>query len=360
MLRCRQIHLVQFRNYVSQNFLFTERVIGIAGPNGSGKTNLLDAIYYLCFTKSYFSKTENQNVKHGLTGFRLEGDFILNDDANRLTCILRETGRKEFYENEIAYQKFSAHIGKYPCVMIAPDDVSLISGTSDERRKFIDTILSQLHSEYLQNLIEYNKILQQRNSFLKATAERNYTDDELLEVLDEQLSKKGNYLFAKRKSFLDEFLPLVIQQYILIAGNDELISLQYDSQLMKVAFKQLLAENRQRDIYLQRTGCGVHKDDVDISMQNHPFKSVASQGQRKSLLFALKLAEFKVLKVHKGFAPILLLDDVFEKLDAERMHKLLAEVCLDNDSQVFITDTHAQRLQDSLDDLEINGQVIQL
>ncbi len=360
MLRCRQIELVHFRNYLSKNFLFEERVVGIAGANGSGKTNLLDAIFYLCFTKSYFSKTEGQNVKHGLGGFRLEGNFELQDKSNRLTAILRETGKKEFYENETGYQKFSLHIGKYPCVMIAPDDVLLISGNSEERRKFLDTILSQLHSEYLQNLIAYNKILQQRNSLLKAGAERNYTDEELLDVLDEQLCEKGNFIYNKRKSFLDEFLKLVITQYQLIAGRDEIISLKYDSQLKNVLFKQLLIENRQRDAYLQRTGCGVHKDDIEITMQQHTFRSVASQGQRKSLLFALKLAEFNMLKMHKGFSPILLLDDVFEKLDAERMNKLLTEVCRDNDSQVFITDTHLERLQASLDELNIARQLIQL
>ncbi len=360
MLRCKNISLTQFRNYLFKTFTFSENTIAISGSNGSGKTNLLDAIYYLCFTKSYFSKSENQNVKKGYEGLRLEANFVLNEENMRLLCILRGNSRKEFFFNDVAYSKFSQHIGKFPCVMVAPDDVSLITGGSEERRKFIDTILSQLHTAYLQNLIDYNKILQQRNSFLKAAAERNYFDDSLLNVLDSQLCEKGNYIFKKRKEFMTAFLPLVKEQYNLIAGAAEAVELTYYTQLLHTPFEDLLIENRQRDFYLQRSGCGIHKDDIEIYMDETALKNIASQGQRKSLLFALKLAEFDILKNAKGFAPLLLLDDVFEKLDAQRINNLLQHICLKEQAQVFINDTHKERLQAAFKNINISYQLVEL
>lgn len=360
MLHCRNISLTQFKNYLFQTFIFSEKVVAICGSNGSGKTNLLDAVYYLCFTKSYFSKPENQNVTKGYAGLRLEAEFMLNDESMRLLCVLRENNRKEFLLNDVAYNKFSQHIGKFPCVMVAPDDVLIITEGSEERRKFIDTILSQLHAEYLHNLIDYNKILQQRNSFLKAASERNYIDDSLLNVLDKQLCEKGNYIFKKREEFMTVFLPLVKQQYNLIAGAEEAVELIYYTQLLHSSFKDLLIENRQRDFYLQRTGCGIHKDDIEITIDDSAFKSIASQGQRKSLLFALKLAEFNILKNVKGFAPLLLLDDVFEKLDAQRIYNLLEQICLCEEAQIFITDTHKERLQAAFKKINISYQLIEL
>jgi len=354
------ITLTQFRNYAVRQFNFTERIVGICGSNGSGKTNLLDALYYLCFTKSYFARPDGQNVTHGMLGLRIEASLQQDAAGIKLVCILRENNRKEFSLNGVAYTRFSEHIGKFPCVMIAPDDVALISEGSEERRKFIDTILSQLYPGYLKQLIDYTKIVQQRNSLLKAGAERNYLDSELLDTLDEQLAEKAAFIFNHRSRFLQNFIPLVKQQYVLIAGKDDGIELEYESQLQQASIKELLQQNRQRDLHLQRTGCGIHKDDLVLRMLAEPFKMLASQGQRKSLLFALKLAEFITLKQHKGFAPALLLDDVFEKLDADRMHNLLQRVCVDEDGQVFITDTHKERLQQALDTLGQAYQLIEL
>ena len=345
MFACKQISLTQFRNYSFEQFNFKQSIIGICGKNGSGKTNLLDAIYYLCFTKSSFNRPDNQSVKDGNAGFRIEGDFIKDDKEKNIVCILRENNRKEFSVDDEAYKRFSEHIGKFPCVMIAPDDVSLITEGSEERRKFIDTLLSQLQHDYLEQLISYNKILQQRNSFLKFAAERNSYDESLLEILNSQLLEKGNFIYERRKKFLNEFLPQVLQQYISIAEKDDKLLLEYESQLNGQSFEQLLNQNLQRDLYLQRTGCGIHKDDVLIELHQSAFKNIASQGQRKSLLFAFKLAAFITLKENKGFAPILLLDDVFEKLDEKRMQNLLEYVCVQSGAQVFITDTHKERLQ---------------
>ena len=358
MLQLSNIVLTQFRNYVFQSFSFPERITGIYGLNGSGKTNLLDAIYYLCFTRSYFSRTDAQNVHHGLQGMRLEGRMIRQEQEEKLVCIVRENNRKEFQVNDEAYKKFSDHIGRYPCVMITPDDTVLITAGSEERRKFIDTLLSQLSSDYLQQLIEYNKILLQRNSLLKATAEHQRLDVALLDILDEQLIARGDFIYQQRVQFIETFIPYVQEQYLSIAGKNDEVMLQYDSQLHQTPFATLLQQNRQRDLYLQRTGVGIHKDDLNLTMNGQPFKTLASQGQRKSLLFAIKLAEFLILKDHKGFPPILLLDDVFEKLDAARMHNLLQKVCINEQGQVFITDTHKERLEAAFEQLQVTGNLI--
>ena len=360
MLHLNNISVTQFKNYRQSNYSFNKRIIGICGPNGVGKTNLLDAIYYLCFTKSYFGRPDAQNVYSGLTGFRIEGDFELNGEKEKVVCILREAGRKEISLNDELYSKVSQHIGKFPCVLIAPDDVAIITEGGESRRRFIDALLSQLHYPYLQNLINYNKVLQQRNSYLKSVAERRVHDKSLQEVYDQQLTVYGNFIYKSRREFLTGFLPEVLKFYRQIAVTDENIELQYESQLHHVSFENLLQQFRDRDLLYQRTHGGVHKDDLLINIRNQPFKNMASQGQRKSLLFAMKLAEFDSLKSARNFAPLLLLDDVFEKLDEERMHNLLDWVCVKNDGQIFITDTHPQRIQDHFGKLGIDFQVHQL
>ena len=360
MLRLQNISLLQFRNYQQQTFPFNERVVGMCGANGSGKTNLLDAIYYLSFSRSYFARPDAQNILHGASGFRLQGAYVLGSEEIDLVFILRENNKKELLLNNEAYKRFSDHIGKLPCVMIAPDDVELITGSSELRRKFIDTLLSQIDPSYLQSLIAYNRILQQRNSFLKQAAEGGQVNPSLLEVLDQQLTEAGDPIFHKRKKFLTDFLPLCGSIYHRIAGKDDGLSIQYSSQLQHGSFEQLLKTNLQKDLALQRTNTGIHKDDLVFYMDQALFKQEASQGQRKSLLFALKLAEWQTLKEHKGFTPILLLDDVFEKLDADRMYQLLHWVCTESDGQVFITDTHEQRLHTQLSDIMDAFQMIKL
>jgi DNA replication and repair protein RecF len=361
MLQLKKITLTQFKNYHQQSFQFTERVIGICGKNGVGKTNLLDAIYYMCFTKSYFTRTDGNSVLHGHSGFRLAADFALNGKKENAVCILRETNKKELTINDDAYTRFSQHIGRYPCVIIAPDDVQLIIGGSEERRKFIDTLLSQLYPDYLQALIAYQKILIQRNSLLKSFGESGGVNDfTVLDVLDEQLTEQGIIIFEKRQHFLLSFLPTTKKMYLQIANTIEDINLFYESELHSVSFADLLKYNRQKDCYAQRTTGGIHKDDLLFTLGEQPFKNIASQGQRKSLLFALKLAEMEVLKKEKGFAPLLLLDDVFEKLDEDRINNLLERVCKQNDGQVFITDTNVERFTAHLETLSIPHQLIKL
>ncbi len=358
-----KIALTGYKNYHSQTFHFTERIIGICGLNGKGKTNLLDALHYLCFTKSYFSKTDILNVHFGEEGFRLEGE--MQEERNsaavqKIVCIYRAALKKEFYLNDVAYEKFSRHIGKFPCVVIAPDDIEMITGRSEERRKFMDTVISQVDAEYLQQLIVYNKVLAQRNSFLKNESFKNTFDTGLLEVLDQQLLPPANYIYRIRKEFSEQLFPIVQDFYKSISGNKEVVILEYNSQLNENNFAQLLVASRQKDRLLQRTSTGIHKDDLAFSLNGNVFKTIASQGQRKSLLFACKLAEFEILKKEKGFPPVLLLDDVFEKLDGNRMKNLLEYVCQKNNGQVFITDTHFDRLQTALSQFGNAIQVIEL
>ncbi len=360
LLQLHSISLVQFKNYRQARFRFSSRIVGIHGANGVGKTNLLDAIYYLCFTKSYFGRSDAQNAHGGHTGFRVEGDFTLNGKDLNAVCILRDTGKKEFLLNDAGYEKFALHVGKFPCVIIAPDDVSIITEGSELRRRFTDAILSQLDAEYLQRLINYNKILLQRNSLLKSMAEKRIRDQGLLDIYDQQLVNDGTYIYQKRKSFLDECILLVKEFYKQISGNDEMVEINYESQLHKLPFDALLRSFREKDVLLQRTHGGTHKDDIQILLGEQSFKNIASQGQRKSLLFALKLAEFEMLQIKKGFAPLLLLDDVFEKLDEQRMHNLLDRVCVQNDGQIFITDTHRERIEQHFDKLGIEYQLIGL
>ncbi len=360
MLQLKEINLVQFRNYTTHHQVFNQQIVAICGLNGTGKTNLLDAIYYLGFSRSYFARTDAQNVQHGKQGMRLSGNFTKQEKEEVVTFILRENNKKELLVNDESYKKISDHIGKFPCVMIAPDDIALIAGPSEERRRLTDSILSQTNRDYLTQLIVYNKILQQRNSLLKQMSDQPQMSNDLLEVYNEQLIQNGNYIHQQRKQFLSVFLPMVGENYATIAGRNEDLQLAYESQLLSASFKEILAENLVKDKALQRTSRGVHRDDIGIYLNDCPFKSEASQGQRKSLLFAIKLAEWEYLKMSIGIPPILLLDDVFEKLDENRMAHLLDQVCSNHFGQVFITDTHADRIKEKLDQTGSPYQLILL
>ena len=359
----KKITLTGYKNYQSKTFDFSKRIVGICGLNGKGKTNLLDAINYLCFTKSYFSKSEAINVCFGEEGFRLEGEIVNEHEENKaekVVCIYRASQKKEFYLDDVSYEKFSHHIGKFPCVVIAPDDIGMITGGSEERRKFIDTLISQVDAEYLQQLIVYNKVLAQRNGFLKNEALRSTFNFALLETLDEQLIAPANYIHKTRKQFSQQLFPLIQQFYKNISGNNEVINIEYNSLLNENNFAKLLIASRQKDRLTQRTNTGIHRDDLIFLLEENVFKTIASQGQRKSLLFACKLAEFEILKKVKSSAPFLLLDDVFEKLDENRIQNLLEYVCKENNGQVFITDTHADRLEKALSQFGNEIQIIEL
>lgn len=361
MLQLSNLSLTHFRNHINNQFNFNTKIIGICGKNGTGKTNLLDAIYYLSFTKSYFNRSDNSNVSHKLEGFRITATVNLNQNSNSVTCILRENGKKELLWNNDEYDKLSKHIGVMPSVIIAPDDTELISGGSELRRRFIDMLLSQINPNYLQHLIKYNNLLQQRNSLIKQQSLGLQYDDALLTILSEQLAFVGTEIYNFRNDFLIAFLPKIVSNYEMITQNTtEKLCCNYSSQLHNTNFKQLLAKNLQTDFALQRTTSGIHKDDIDFYLNDVKFKSEASQGQRKSLLFALKLTEWQILKQKKGFYPILLLDDVFEKLDNNRMQNLLETVSKENECQIFITDTHKERLEQQLQLLNCSFKIVDL
>jgi DNA replication and repair protein RecF len=359
LFKINHIKLTQFRNAHSAAFSFENRITAICGLNGTGKTNLLDAVYYLCFTKSYFNKTDSSAVEKGSNGFSLLGSFTVSAENISISLILRENGKKELMVDQEPISPFSSHIGKFPVVFIAPDDVILITGGSEERRKFIDTLICQLDHDYLLQLIRYNKFLQDRNKYLKNVA-GSYVDTILLDSFDEQLVQSGIFLLKKRVAFLEGFISSVVDSFGFISAEKEKPELMYMPSTSVEDYASAMQRARQKDILLQRTSVGVHRDDVDIVMNEMHFKQAASQGQKKSMLFALKLASFNALKFHFGYEPILLLDDIFEKLDQERLNRLLDWVCIRNNGQVILTDTHHERLNDTLTDISLPFQLIKL
>ena len=345
MLRLNNITLTQFKNYSQKTYDFAGDIIAIYGKNGVGKTNLLDAIHYLSFTKSYFGGADAQQVQTGREGFRVSGNFSLQEEPFPVSVVLRENGKKEMSCNGVMYEKFSSHLGRFPVVLIAPDDIELINGGSEIRRRFLDTILCQTDTDYLQTLIRYNRVLQQRNGYLKQAAITKRKDETLLETLDEQMSSAGFIIFEKRQAFAPAFKKLMLNYYLEVAGTPEKVDFIYESQLSNQSLDILLKQSREKDYLLQRTNFGIHKDNLDLLLEGQPFKNRGSQGQKKSLLFALKLAELSSIRSVKGFSPVLLLDDAFEKLDANRMTNLLQHICGKMKTQLFLTDTHRERIE---------------
>lgn len=350
MLQLNSISLVQFKNYNRFHLDITHKRVCITGNNGVGKTNLLDAIYYLCFTRSYFNTQDTQNVTHGRNGFRIAGNFLRKEQIQEVVCTFRlpipgeKPSRKEFMLNKEPYSRFSKHLGFLPCVVVTPDDSVLINGGSEQRRRFIDTILAQTDAAYLDNLIAYQKILQQRNALLKNTEHGN-PDDALLSILDSQLCRHGNLIYGKRKAFMPTLIRHTALFYREIAQVAEEIDLEYRTTLHGISMEDILLRNRHRDRLMQRTSDGIHRDDLVFTLNGHPLKQSASQGQRKNFLFALKLAQYQIVKEAKGLAPFLLLDDIFEKLDHRRIAHLVHLISNPDFGQVFITDTEENRLR---------------
>ncbi len=348
-----QLSLLNFKNYVQADLNFLPGVTVFAGDNGAGKTNLLDAIHYLSLCKSYFNPVDNQQILQGTDFFMVNGAFSKEEQKDTVSCAIKRNQKKQFKRNKKEYQRLADHIGLFPLVMLSPYDITLIMEGSEERRKFVDNVISQTDHQYLDELIAYNKTLLNRNILLKSIAETGKYDPQLLEVFDEQLIASGTIIFQKRKAFMEVFTDIFNRHYQYLSEGAERVELVYDSQLLQEDFGFLLKKSTERDRVLERTSVGIHKDDLQFSIHQMPMKKFGSQGQQKSFLVALKLAQYSFLYQQKGYKPLLLLDDIFDKLDEKRIHKLMQMVSDNNFGQVFITDTNAERMQQVFDKIGV-------
>lgn len=349
----QQLSVVNFKNYAEAGLTFSEGVNVFTGNNGAGKTNLLDAIHYLSLCKSYFNPIDSQQIKQGTDFFIITGNFNKNDRQETVACAVKRNQKKQFKRNKKDYQRLADHIGLLPLVMVSPYDISIIIEGSEERRKFIDNVISQTDNSYLDELITYNKVLINRNAFLKLIADTGRYDPSLLEVLDEQLTLSGNRIFEKRKAFMERFTEIFNQHYQFLSDNAEQVELLYESQLLQDDFNQLLKRSVERDRVLERTTSGIHKDDLIFAIHGMPMKKFGSQGQQKSFLIALKLAQYSFLDQQNGFKPILLLDDIFDKLDDQRVTKLMQMISNHDFGQVFITDTNINRVKNIFNEIGV-------
>jgi len=347
-LELKTLQLNQFKNHRQSSFAFSRQVNCFVGNNGAGKTNILDAIHYLCQTKSYFNHIDAQNIQFGADYFMLKGGFTKEETTDEIQCNVQEGEGKVLKCNGKKYKRFSEHIGKFPIVIISPTDTNLILEGNDVRRKYVDGSISQYKQSYLKTLINYNKTIKQRNGLLKQFSDRGYFDDITLYIYDKQLIELGTIIHKERTDFLQVLTPVFAKYYSEISGSKEKVALLYKSQLNEGNIEILLQESLLKDRASNHTGVGIHKDDVLFEMNEHPIKKIGSQGQQKSFLIALKLAQFDFIKEQLGFKPILLLDDIFDKLDDNRVLQLISFVNKGFFGQVFITDTHAERSEEIL------------
>jgi DNA replication and repair protein RecF len=341
----QQLTVINFKNYTEAELHFSAGVNAFTGNNGAGKTNLLDAIHFLSLCKSYFNTIDVQQVKQGADFFMLNGTFQRDDMPDMVACSVKRGQKKLFKRNKKEYQRLADHIGQFPLVMVSPYDSSIVMEGSEERRRFVDNVISQTDNHYLDELIAYNKVMGNRNALLKSIADTGRFDPGLLEILDEQLVASGTRIFQKRRSFMESFTGIFDQYYSFLTEEAEKVELVYESQLLNDNFTDLLKKTTEKDRILERTTAGIHRDDLVFSIHGMPLKKFGSQGQQKSFLVALKLAQYNYLLQQKGSKPLLLLDDIFDKLDEQRITKLMQLVSQHEFGQVFITDASAGRVE---------------
>lgn len=341
----KTLSLVNYKNFTTAAFDFDSKINCLVGHNGVGKTNVLDSIYHLCFGKSYFNPITSQNINHDAEFFVIDGNLEKNDREEHILVSAKRGQKKVIKRNNKAYEKFSEHIGFIPAVIISPGDRDLIIEGSETRRKFIDGVISQSDQEYLNALIQYGKVVAQRNALLKFFAANSKFDRDTLDIYNAQMSELGNLLFEKRKAFLEDFIPIFDKRYAEITNQKEKVAITYKSQLFEKPISELLEQNLQKDRMLQYTGVGPHKDDLSFEIEGHPIKKFGSQGQQKSFLIALKLAQFDFIKKLSKSSPLLLLDDIFDKLDEQRVAHIVALVAENELGQIFISDTHPERTE---------------
>ena len=343
-----KIVISDFRNIQLQELEFSPNVNCISGNNGEGKTNLLDAIYYMSMTKSAFASSDKFNFRHGTDEFSIAGTYRMeNGLSSRFALKMTGKGEKKVKRDDKMYSKVSEHVGILPIVMVSPADISMVSESGEERRRFVNAVLSQMDREYMSALQQYNRLLLQRNKMLKDME----VDRPLLEVIDMRMSALAEPIYNARKSFVEQLKPIVSEYYKTLSGGNEQVDIEYDSELSKGDLEQIFAASFDKDRVLKHTSAGIQRDDFIFTMNGHPIRRFGSQGQQKSFLVSLKFAQYEIMKKNYGFAPILLLDDVFDKLDMARISNLLQMVASNDFGQIFITDSNKVRMSGIVDRL---------
>jgi len=347
-MHLKKLSLTNFKNYDQAELEFSPKINCIVGNNGVGKTNILDAIHYLSLTKSFFNNIDSISVRHGEDYFIINGTLVKEGEEDQIYCAFQKQKPKMLKRNGKEYQKLSDHVGKYPVVMISPADSALIWEGSEERRRFLNKIISQYNPEYLDSVLKYSKALQQRNRLLKDSKTSGKFESEDLSIWDSQLVRYGTYIHAEREKLVNELIPVFRERYSMISSEKEKVKLSYQSHLSGGDFGEALANSVEKDRFMEYTTVGIHKDELIFDMEGYSVKSLGSQGQQKSFLVALKLAKFDYIKSMSGYSPILLLDDIFDKFDADRVEQIIKMVGNSRFGQIFITDTHQSRLHEIL------------
>lgn len=337
------LRLINFKNYRNIAFDFNEEINCLVGENGVGKTNVLDAVYYLSLVKSSFNISDNQVIQHGQSYFSILGKFQKDDKFYEVKCKSIANNKKSISINNKEHERVKDHIGLFPVVLISPNDTDIIRGISEYRRKFVDGIIAQIDKDYLENLLKYNHALKHRNSLLKNINNVSQVDYDLIDTFDQSLIKTGEVIFGIRRKFIDRFIPILQRLYSNISDHKEIIEIRYRSDLENADFEKLLKDSLTKDVLLSRTSAGIHRDDYLMKIDGYPMKKFASQGQQKSLIVSLKIAQFEIMREARGFKPILLMDDVFDKLDDQRIEKIMNLVAGHTFGQIFVTDARPER-----------------
>jgi len=353
------LSIVNFKNYEQGDLTFCSKINCFVGENGVGKTNLLDAIHYLALCKSNLNPVDTQNIRYDTEFAVIQGTFIRKEKEEVIYCSIRRNKKKQFKRNKKDYKRLAEHIGLIPLVMISPADYILIQGGSEERRRLMNSVIGQYDRNYLENVISYNRVLTQRNKLLKDQG-LGRNSSEVREVLDQQLVQYGIPVFKARKEFVERLTPVFQKFYQHVSGNKERVTLTYFSQLQEADFSQLLNDSLQKDRIVQYTTAGIHKDDISMELEGHSLKKIGSQGQQKTYLVALKLAEFEFMQETMKNTPILLLDDVFDKFDAFRVKQIISLVAENHFGQIFISDTNEDRMKNILKEIPAEHKVYKI
>lgn len=360
-MQITHLKLLNFKNYSKTDLEFCPKFNCFTGLNGAGKTNILDALHYLSFTKSYFNHNDKLHIKKGEVFFRIEGRYLSEKQKSEyLSCTFETDKGKAFKRNEKAYKRYSDHIGRLPSVIISPDDSRLITGSGEERRKYIDSVISQYDKDYLHQLIRYKKVLQQRNRFLKNKPVLSASAEETIDIYNMQLDEAGSIIHRKRAEFINDLRPIFEQYYNFISDEREHINIRYHSSLNKKPLYELLRESFEKDRMLQFTYHGIHRDDIDLFINDFKIAKSGSQGQQKTFLIALKLAQYDFIKQVSGKSPVLLLDDIFDKFDAERVRQIIQLIKDEKFGQIFITDTNPDRIRPILSDSRTDYKLFEI